>query len=230
MLGRGPSCHSFSGAAVRGWYDVLKDWQTIAAALIALLAALIAARPVWQQLSVARAQTLQRSYEQLLARSLHLYKEREALYNLTSAIEIMLKSLTALPELDSVRGITANIVSSVQGPHNHLTEIVKTYKDEFGIAWGDVDVQRSRASMLDQALRFCNELKKLMDLLIIGNCLSQAEVAKYTTVLFQYNQVVISAATFLQQAIDAETARIGPIIADLEAALLTEVGKLVRRR
>jgi uncharacterized protein (TIGR02391 family) len=126
----------FSDAAMRGWYDVLKDWQTLLAALTALAAALIAARPVWKQLAIGHSQTLQRSYEQLSERSLHLHKEREALYNLTSAIDIMVKALAALPDLNPIGGITADIVLSVVGPHNYLTETVKIYKSELGPVWG----------------------------------------------------------------------------------------------
>jgi hypothetical protein len=122
----------FSDASTHGRYVVLKDRQTLIAALIALIAALVAARPVWKQFLIARAQTPQTSYEQLAAHSLHLHKEREALYNLTSAIDIMATALAGLPSLDPLGGITANIVLSVAGPHNYLTETVKTYKEELG--------------------------------------------------------------------------------------------------
>jgi hypothetical protein len=44
-----------SDVTTRGWYDFLKDWQTLIAALIALIAALTAARPVWKQLAIGRA-------------------------------------------------------------------------------------------------------------------------------------------------------------------------------
>jgi hypothetical protein len=213
----------FSDAKTHGWYNVAKDWQTLTAALIALMAALIAARPVWKQLAIARSQTLQRSYEQLSARSLHLHKEREALYNLTSSIEIMANALAALPDLDPIGGITANIVLSVQGPQNYLNETIKTYKNELGPVWGSVEVQKSRALMLDQALRFCNELQKLTDRVVMGNRISQAEIAKHAPVLLQFKQGAFGAATYLHQAIDAETARIGPLIAELEATLLTQV-------
>jgi hypothetical protein len=142
----------FSDATTRGWYDVLKDWQTLLAALTAMAAALIAARPVWKQLAIGRSQTLQRSYEQLSARSLHLHKEREALDNLTSALDIAQNALAALADLSSIGGITTNIMLSVEGPHNYLIKMVKTYKSELGPDWGSVEVQRSRAMMLDQAL------------------------------------------------------------------------------
>jgi hypothetical protein len=166
----------FSDATTRGWYDVLKDWQTLLAALIALAAALIAARPVWKQLAIGRSQTLQRYYEQLSARSMHLHKEREALYNLTSAIEIMAKALAELPDLNPIGGITADIVLSVDGPHNYLNETVKTYKSELGPVWGSEEAQKSRAMMLDQALRFCNELQKLKDRIVFGqSCFSSGD-------------------------------------------------------
>ncbi|MGZ5876090.1 MAG: hypothetical protein ACXWKP_28810 [Bradyrhizobium sp.] len=213
----------FSDATTRGWYDVVKDWQTLLAALIALAAALIAARPVWKQLAIGRSQTAQRYYEQLSTRSLHLHKEREALYNLTSAVDIMVKALAALPDLNPVGGITANIVMSVEGPHNYLTETVKTYKDELGPVWGNLEVQKSRATMLDQALRFCNELQKLTDRIVLGNRVSQGEIAAYVPSLLQFKQGAFDAALFLHQAIDAESARIGPLIAKLEAALLSEL-------
>ena len=213
----------FSDVTTRGWYDFLKDWQTLIAALIALAAALVAARPVWKQLAISRAQTLQRSYEQLAARSTHLHKEREALYNLTTAIDIMARALAALPDLNPIGGITPNIVLSVEGPHNYLTETVKIYKSELGPVWGIVEVQRSRALMLDQALRFCNELQKLTNRIVIGNRLSEAEISQHVQPLLQHKQEAFNAATFLHQAIDAESARIGPLIAKLEAALLTEL-------
>jgi hypothetical protein len=211
----------FSDPTTHGWYDLLKDWQTLSAALIAMVAALIAARPVWRQLAIGRSQTLQRYYEQLSARSLHLHKEREALYNLTSAIDIMVNALARLPDLNPVGGITADIVLSIEGPHNYLTETVKTYKSELGPVWGSVEVQRSRAMMLDQALRFCNELRKLMDRIVLGSRVSQAEIANHVPSLLQFKQGAFDAANFLHQAIDMESARIGPLIARLEAALLT---------
>ncbi|SRR5579883_2460577 len=200
-----------------------KDWQTLTAALVALIAALVAARPVWRQLAIARAQTLQRSYEQFLARSLQLHKEREALYSLTSAIDIMVNALAELPDLNPVGGITADIVLRVEGPNNYLSETVKTYKSELGPVWGSVDVQKSRAQMLDQALRFCNELSQLTNRIVLGNRLSQAEIAKHVPLLLQFKQGTFDAATLLHQAIDAESTRIGPLIAGLESALLTEL-------
>jgi hypothetical protein len=213
----------FSDAATRGSYAVLKDWQTLLAALIALVAALVAARPVWKQLAIGRSQTLQRSYEQLSSRSLHLHKEREALYNLTSAIDIMVNGLTALPDLNPIGGITADIVLSVAGPHNYLTETVKIYKSELGPVWGSVKVQKSRITMLDQALRFCNDLQRLTDRIVLGNRLSQAEITPHVLSLLQFKRGAFDAALFLHQAIDEESTRIGPLIAKLEAALLTEL-------
>jgi len=41
--------------------------------------------------------------------------------------------------------------------------------------------------------------------------------------LAQFKQGAFDAAIFLHQAIDTESARIGPLIAKLEAALLTEL-------
>lgn len=213
----------FSDATARGWYNVLKDWQTLVAALVALVAAFIAARPVWKQLAIGRSQTAQRYYEQLSARSLHLHKEREALYNLTSAIDIMVKALAALPDLNPVGGITANIVMSVVGPHNYLTETVKTYKNELGPVWGNLEVQKSRAMMLDQALRFCNELQKLTDRIVLGNRISQQEIATHVPSLLQFKQGAFDSAQFLHQAIEAESARVGPLIAKLEASLLADL-------
>src|ERR1019366_6923113 len=202
----------FSDATMRGWYDVLKDWQTLLAALVALVAALVAARPVWKQLAIGRSQTLQRYYEQLSARSIHLHKEREALYNLTSAIDTMAKALAALPDLNPIGGITANIVLSIEGPHNYLNETVRTYKSELGPVWGSVEVQTSRAMMLDQALRFCNELQKLTDRIVLGTRVSEAEIAAHVPSLQNFKQGAFAAAVFLHQAIDAESARIGPLI------------------
>jgi hypothetical protein len=215
----------FSDATTRGWYDVLKEWQTLLAALTAMAAALIAARPVWKQLAIGRSQTLQRYYEQLSARSSHLHKEREALYNLTSAIDIAQNALAALADLSPIGGITANIVLSFEGPHNYLSETVKTYKSELGPVWGSVEVQRSRAMMLDQALGFCNELQKLADRIVLGNRLSRAEISNHVPPLLQFKQGVFDAAIFLHQAIDTESIRIGPLIAKLEARLLTELPK-----
>jgi hypothetical protein len=134
----------------------------------------------------------------------------------------MVRALAALPDLNPVGGITPNIVLSIEGQHNYLTETVKIYKSELGPVWGNVEVQRSRALMLDQALRFCNELQKLTDRIVIGNRLSEAEIALHVPPLLQYKTVAFDAATSLHQAIDAESTRIGPLIANLEAALLTK--------
>ena len=161
------------------------------AALVALAAAFIAARPVWKQLAIGRSQTLRRIYEQLSARSMHLHKEREALYNLTSAVDIMVNALAALPDLNPIGGITADIVIRVKGPQDYLSETVKTYKSELGPVWGSVEVQRSRALMLDQALRFCNELQKLTDRIVLGNRLSQAEIAPHLPSLQQFKQSLL---------------------------------------
>jgi hypothetical protein len=136
---------------------------------------------------------------------------------------MMVNALATLPDLNPIGGITANIVLSVEGPHNYLNETVRTYKSELGPVWGSVEVQRSRATMLDQALRFCNELRKLTDRIVLGNRLSQAEIANHVPSLLQFKQGAFDAAIFLHQAIDAESIRIGPLIAKLEAALLTEL-------
>ncbi|TGN77242.1 hypothetical protein EOW77_0031180 [Bradyrhizobium yuanmingense] len=213
----------FSEASTRGWYVVLKDWQTLVAALIALIAALVAARPVWKQLAIARAQALQTSYEQLAARSLHLHKEREALYNLTSAIDIMAKALAGLPSLDTIGGITAGVVLSVEGPHNYLTETVRIYKAELGPTWGSAEVQRSRTLMLDHALRFCSELQRLMDRIVLGSRVSKPEIEEHVPELLEHKRGAFDAANFLHNAIEAESRRIGPLIAKLEAAILTDL-------
>lgn len=210
-----------SDAASRPWYAVLKEWQTLLGALIALAAALTAAWPVWKQLSALRSQTLQRSYEQLSARSLQLHQEREALYKLTSAIDIMVNALAQLPDLNPVAGITPQIVLSVKGPHEYLTQTVENYKRELGPLWGNIEVQKSRSLMLDQALRFCNELGQLMGRIQIGNRLSQSEIARHIEPLAQFKRGAFEAATFLHTAIDTESARIRPMIANLETALLS---------
>jgi hypothetical protein len=114
-------------------------------------------------------------------------------------------------------------VLRVDGPHQYLNETVKNYKSELGPVWGSVDVQKSRAQMLDQALRFCNELTNLTNRIVIGGRLSQAEIARHVPLLQQFKQGAFDAAVFSHQAIDAETARIGPLIAELEAALLIEL-------
>src|SRR5260370_18943217 len=75
-----------------------------------------------------------------------------------------------------------------EGPHNYLTETVKTYKSELGPVWGSVEEQRSRATMLDQALRFCNELPKLTDRIVLGNRVSRAEIATHVPSLQQFKQ------------------------------------------
>jgi hypothetical protein len=206
----------FSDATTRGWYDV----QTLLATLAAVAAAFIAACLVWKQLAIGRSQTLQRYYEQLSARSLHLQKEREALSNLTSAIDIAQNALATLADMSPIDGITANIVSSFEGAKNYLIETVKTYKSELGPVWGSLEVQRSRAMMLDQALRFCNELQKLADRIVSGNRLSRVEVANHVLPLLQFKQGVFDAAIFLHQAIDAENIRIGPLIAKLSRVKL----------
>src|SRR5258705_6873702 len=54
-----------SDAQGKGAYEFLKDWQTLIAALIALAAAAVVARPLWRQLSELQRQADQRSYETL---------------------------------------------------------------------------------------------------------------------------------------------------------------------
>jgi hypothetical protein len=54
----------------------------------------------------------------------------------------MVNALARLPDLNPVGGITADIVLSVEGPHNYLTETVKIYKSELGPVLGSVEVQR----------------------------------------------------------------------------------------
>ena|SRR5271156_1601404 len=193
------------------------------AALTAMAAAIIAACPIWKQLAIGRSQTLQRYYEQLSARSLHLHKEREALDNLTSALDIAQNALAALADLCPIGGITTNIMLSVEGPHNYLIKTIKTYKSELGPDWGSVEVRRSRAMMLDQALRFCNEVQKLADRIVLGTPLSRTEIANHVPPLLQFKHDVFDAAIFLHQAIDTESNRIGPLIAKLEARLLTKL-------
>ena len=209
-------------AAARGVYDFLKDWQSLVGSLIALGAALIAVRPVWKQLGEARWQSMQRSYEQLAARSRHLHQEREALYLLTSAVDLMVNAIASVPDFKPIGGITANTVMQIQGAESYLRDAVEKFKRELGPVWGSASVQQSRSLMLDQALRFCNKLEKLSRRIQIGNMLSDLELTALVSPLVDLKRGVFHAGVSLHSAIDAETARIGPIIAKLEAGLLAE--------
>jgi hypothetical protein len=62
--------------ATRTLYCSIQDWQTLIAGLLALTAALMAARPVYQQLEEMRAQTHLQSYQLLRELSASIENER----------------------------------------------------------------------------------------------------------------------------------------------------------
>jgi hypothetical protein len=64
----------------RGLYEVLKDWQTLVAAIIALVAAVVAVRPVWQQLAEMRVQSTIQTHEMLRQRLLIVEEDRRLAY------------------------------------------------------------------------------------------------------------------------------------------------------
>ncbi|MDO8980308.1 MAG: hypothetical protein Q7V17_13850 [Afipia sp.] len=208
-----------SEAQSRGVYEFLKDWQTLIGALVALTAALLAIRPVWAQLEELRRQSSQRHYEQMTGRSILLHKEREALYALTSAVDIMLQAIAALPSYNPIGGLTAQAVASIAGPDNYVRDTVSRFKQELGPIWGTPNVQRARATMLDETLRFRNELTKLTERITIGNRISAAEMAQLTPPLLNHKTALFTAAETLHRGIVLETERLGPIISALEEKL-----------
>ena len=149
-------------------------------------------------------------------------REREALYLLTSAVDLMVRAIASASDFKPVGGITANTVMQIQGAENYLREAVEKFKRELGPVWGSATVQLSRSLMLDQTLRFCNELAKLTGRVQIGNIISDVELTALVSPLVDLKKGVFDAGLLLHSAIDTETARIGPIIAKLEAGLLAE--------
>ena len=89
----------------KGAYEFLKDWQTLIAALIALAAAALVARPFRRQLSELQRQADQRSYETLRLRSVQLSDERALLKEIGKHMALAEQAVSAIGKFQIVIGI-----------------------------------------------------------------------------------------------------------------------------
>jgi hypothetical protein len=63
-------------AKVPSLYHLLLDWQTLIGAMIALVAALVAVRPVWRQVAEMRIQSAMQTYDHLRSCAIAIERER----------------------------------------------------------------------------------------------------------------------------------------------------------
>lgn len=98
----------FSDATTIGLYQWAKDWQTLLGAILAILAAWLAARPVWRQLSEMQVQTAAQAYELLQRQDIIVAREFEFAWAAVSAAQkgmmwhIAFRSQTLYPQNLSV--------------------------------------------------------------------------------------------------------------------------------
>jgi hypothetical protein len=114
-------------------------YQTALGIAGAIIAAFIAARPVWAQLREQRKQSDQHFYETLRARSEQLDREATLLYGMTSAVQIAVNRLTGIWTDESTTGMQALPRAQLQGAETHLAQSIINFRDGIGPVWGSAE-------------------------------------------------------------------------------------------
>jgi hypothetical protein len=210
----GPLVKDFTG---KGFYEFLKDWQTLIGAMVALGAAFIAVRPVWRQLGEMQRQNAHTQLELLRRRSIELEKERTQIYELTSSIDLVARALVNFHEKSLALGkLDAPAAQRLVDTESYLNSSIEKFIREAGPAWGGVDMQAARATCRDDAQRFSVELTKFTDSLANGVAITPKDLDDLANRLVPFKNSVWNAGNRLHAGIVFEAQKTGATISNLE--------------
>jgi hypothetical protein len=218
-------CDGMAAAgAVAGCAEfILFRYQTLIGVGGAVAAALIAARPVWRQLSEMVRQNEAQTLEYLRRRSVELDREQTRIYEITSSIDIAMNALFTLantrqPVRDS-KLLFGPAVAQYKGAETYLDEMVRKFDLESGPLWGSTTIHDARATAKDDAQRLAVALSRFSTKVTPNTPMIDAELEEIARELTPLKTSVFDAALIVHQAIVAERARVGRRISALEEHL-----------
>jgi hypothetical protein len=207
-----------SEAKAKGLYEIIKDWQTLIGIGGALLAAWLAARPVWEQLASLNLQNEQRTHEILIDRSINLHGEKIALSEVFTRVEIVTNLLQPIRQKNWI--ISAHDYAYLQSAQEILSKAIERYESELGRIWGDVKQNESRRKLLDYAFRFANSFSDLLNA-VKGNFHAPVPNAQHhESELIKWGREVVLLVPTLDDQIKKEIQRITEKVANIEKRIV----------
>jgi hypothetical protein len=197
---------------------VLYRYQALIGIGGAITAAMIAARPVWQQLSEMSRQSDGQTLEYLRRRSVELDREQSRIYEITSSIDIAAKALVQLANTRE-NGLLFAPHNVFKNAETYMNSMIHKFDAESGPLWGGKNIHAARAQVKDDAQRFSVELTKFSPTVIPYAPVTDAEFDAIARQLAPFRDSVFAAANIVHSGIVAERDRVGARISTLEAKL-----------
>jgi hypothetical protein len=208
-----------SDAQGKGAYEFLKDWQTLIAAVIALAAAAVVARPLWRQLSELQRQADQRSYETLRLRSVQLSDERVLLEEIGKHMALAEEAVSDISRFQIVIGIQPSDLARLDAAETELAKRLRSLQAAVSRVWGNVATQAARSSFLHCAQRLAAKVGAFDRKAALERRITPSEVTDVLQEVSVLRKQAGEQAQAVLEAIDIEAARTGRLIADLERRL-----------
>jgi hypothetical protein len=208
-----------SDAQGKGAYEFLKDWQTLIAALIALAAAALVARPLRRQLSELQRQADQRSYETLRLRSVQLSDERALLEEIGKHMALAEQAVSAISKFQIVIGIQPGDLDRLDTAETELAKRLRPLQAAVSRVWGNVATQAARSTFLDCAQRLAAKVGAFDRKAALERRITPSEVTDVLQEVSVLRKQAGEQAQGVLEAIDIEAARTGCLIAGLERRL-----------
>ena len=208
-----------SDAQGKGAYEFLKDWQILIAALIALAAAAVVARPLRRQLSELQRQADQRSYETLRLRSVQLGDERALLEEIAKHMALAELAVSDISRFQIVIGIQPDELARLDTAETELAKRLRSLQMVVSRVWGDVGTQTARSRFLDCAQRLSAKVSAFDRKAVLERRITPSEVTDVLQEVSVLRKQAADQARAVLEAIDVEAERTGRLIADLERRL-----------
>ena len=210
------------------WFN---RYQGLFGALIALIAAIVAVRPVWRQLMEMKRQSDHIQYDQMRKRSLELNAEENLIYGVTAAASNLAEAFTAFgvtrekmketTELAAI-GLQAAELDLLKAHSDYFDAEVQKFSSGLGPLWGSEKLQAHRQSSLEAAQRFSVRFNKYLRTLTLGGPVPFDAIDAAARDLVEYKDSLFTNAVAVHTQIESERTRIGRLIARSEQSLLVD--------
>lgn len=214
-----------AAGAVAGCAEfIIFRYQTLIGIGGAIAGAIIAARPVWQQLKEMARQSDAQTLDYLRQRSVELDNEDALTYALTTSIA---GTSDALGEVAANRMIipsgqkliAAQFLGALHGAQQFMNETVEKFDKEAGPLWGTTEMHSARATIRDKAHRYAFTLFGFASKLQPNGTLTDEDLDKIAKELLGFQKAVFNSAGSLHNGISAERDRVAKRISALEAKI-----------
>lgn len=216
VLNSAQSCPEF-------WFN---RYQSLIGALIALIAALVAVRPVWRQLAEMKRQSDYAKYEQLRARSGELSAEISSLFALIEKSESVFRCMQIIVRWG--KGVKlgdstlSNCVVDLEFALRAFEIALVAESFRSAPAWGSEELQRVRGNLPLCAQEFAGDIQRYLKVL--------QSVRDPTSIVQNFDEFSLGIfenkknrlrgmASELRAAALTDNAKIGLVIAELERSL-----------